>query len=101
MRRLVLAVLFAGVAVVTGVLWSAATNVSAAVAPASELLAPATPGDAAPATVMQEGPAVTVRVGNGRNKVKVGGNDQNRGKKGRVEVRTRLVFCYLNSNAII
>lgn len=84
MRRLVLVVLFAAMAIVTGVLWSAATNVAAAVAPASEL-APAAPGDAAPAPVMQEGPAVTVRVGNGRNKVKIGGNDQNRGKKGRVE----------------
>jgi hypothetical protein len=85
MRRLVLVVLFAAVAVVTGVLWSAATNVSAAVAPASELLAPATPGDAAPAPVVQEGPAVTVRVGNGRDNVKIGGKSQNRGKKGRVE----------------
>lgn len=84
MRRLVLVVLFAAMAIVSGVLWSAATNVSAAVAPASEL-APATPADAAPAPVMQEGPPVTVRVGNGRNKVKIGGNDQNRGKKGRVE----------------
>jgi len=84
MRRLVLVVLFAAMAIVTGVLWSAATNVSAAVAPASELT-PAAPADAAPAPVMQEGPAVTVRVGSGRDKVKVGGKDQNRGKKGRVE----------------
>ena len=84
MRRLVLVVLFAAMAIVTGVLWSAATNVSAAVAPASEL-APATPGGAGPTTVMQEGPKVTVRVGSGRDKVKVGGKDQNRGKKGRVE----------------
>ena len=84
MRSLVLVVLFAVVAAIAGVLWSADSEVSAAVTPTMEK-APATPGDAAPAAVMQEGPKVTVRVGNGRDKVKIGGKDQNRGKKGRVD----------------
>ena len=84
MRSLVLVVLFAVVAAVAGVLWSADSDVSAAVTPTMEK-APATPADAAPATFMQEGPKVTVRVGNGRDKVKVGGSNQNRGKKGRVD----------------
>ena len=84
MRSLVLVVLFAVVAAIAGVLWSADSDVSAAVTPTMEK-APTTPGDAAPAPVMQEGPKVTVRVGNGRDKVKIGGKDQNRGKKGRVD----------------
>lgn len=85
MRSLVLVVLFALLATVTGVLWSVASDASAAAAVPIPELAPATPGDAAPAALMQEGPKVTVRVGNGRNKVEVGGTDQNRGKKGRVQ----------------
>ena len=85
MRSLVLVVLFALLATVTGVLWSAASDVPAAAAAPTPELVPATPGDAAPAPVMQEAPKVTVRVGNGRDKVKIGGKDQNRGKKGRVD----------------
>jgi len=85
MRSLVLVALFALLATVTGVLWSAASDVPAAAAAPTSELAPATPGDAAPTAVTQEGPKVTVRVGGGRANVRVGNANQANGRKGRVQ----------------
>lgn len=83
MRKLVLVVLLASLATLAGVLWFAETEASAAAAPTT-VMAPMSSGDAAPTAVMQEGPKVTVRVGGGRDNVRIGSSSQARGSKGRV-----------------
>ncbi|MGB5526340.1 MAG: hypothetical protein WBO43_10620 [Gemmatimonadota bacterium] len=84
MRSLVLVVLFFLLATATGVLRSAASDASAAAAASTAELAPGTLGNAALTAVVQEGPKVTVRVGNGRSGVNIGGNNQGNGRRGRV-----------------
>ena len=85
MRSLVLVVLFAVVATVTGVLQFTEPGVSAAATTPTAAPAPLSTVDATPTAVTQEGPKVTVRVGGARNNVRIGPSTQARGRKGRVE----------------
>ncbi len=71
MRSLVLVVLFAVVATVTGVLQFTEPGVSAAATTPTSAPAPLSTVDATPTAVTQEGPKVTVRVGGARSGVKI------------------------------
>lgn len=84
MRSLVLVALFAGLVTVAGVLRFAEPGVSAATLTPATVSAPVSPADAVTSAVMQEGPKVTVRVGGGRDNVKIGSTSQANGRKGRV-----------------
>ena len=85
MRSLVLVALFAGVVTVAGVLRFAEPGVSAAALTPATVSVPVSPADAVTSAVMQEGPKVTVRVGGGRDNVKIGPSSEGNGRKGRVQ----------------
>jgi hypothetical protein len=85
MRSLVLVVSFIIMGTFIGVLQNTEPQASAAVVMEGVAAAPVAPGEASPAAPMQQPPKVTVRVGGGRDKVKIGNSEQARGRKGRVQ----------------
>ncbi len=82
MRSIALVLLLVAAAAVTGVVRTAETEASAVSTAAAP--APVTT-DASPTPVLQQPPKVTVRVGGGRDSVRVGPSTNARGAKGRVQ----------------